>query len=98
PLRAQSIHRWQFVRADATALPLVDACADLAIAFMSLHDIDAMPEAVAEAARILRPGGHLCLAIVHPINSAGHFETSAADAPFVIEGNYLRPFGYSDAV
>jgi ubiquinone/menaquinone biosynthesis C-methylase UbiE len=57
--------------ADAAALPLDDASADLAIAFMSLHDIDAMSAAVREIARVLEPGGRLCLASVHPINSAG---------------------------
>ncbi len=84
--------------ADAAALPLEDACADLAIAFMSLQDFDDMPAAIAEAARALMPGGRLCPAIVHPINSAGHFEEAAADARFVIEGDYLRPFQYVDAV
>ena len=82
--------------ADATALPLNDASADLAVAFMSLHDIEEMPTAVSEIARILEPGGKLCIAIVHPINSAGHFAQHSADAPFVIEGDYLRPFAYSD--
>jgi SAM-dependent methyltransferase len=84
--------------ADAAALPLDDASADLAIAFMSLHDIDAMPAAVREIARVLVPGGRLCLAIVHPINSAGRFETNTADAPFMIRGDYLRAFNYSDTV
>ena len=84
--------------ADATALPLDDASADLAIAFMSLHDIDAMSAAVGEIGRILQPGGRFCLAIVHPINSAGRFETAAADAPFVIKGDYLKAFNYSDPV
>jgi ubiquinone/menaquinone biosynthesis C-methylase UbiE len=39
--------------ADAASLPLEDASADLAIAFMSLQDVDAMPEAIAEIARVL---------------------------------------------
>jgi SAM-dependent methyltransferase len=82
--------------ADAAALPLDDACADLAVAFMSLHNVDAMPLAVREIARVLEPGGRLCFAIVHPINSAGHFERQTAEAPFVIEGDYLRPFPFSD--
>ena len=34
------------LRADAASLPLADSCADLVIAFMSLHDMDAMPDAV----------------------------------------------------
>jgi SAM-dependent methyltransferase len=84
--------------ADATSIPLEDKCADLAVAFMSLHDVDAMPTAVKEVARILVPGGRLCLAIVHPINSCGRFEASTADACFVIPGDYLRPFRYSDQV
>jgi SAM-dependent methyltransferase len=84
--------------ADAGALPLDDQSADLAIAFMSLHDIDDMAAAVREIARILQPGGRLCVAIVHPINSAGRFEASAADARFIIAGDYLGAFDYSDAV
>lgn len=84
--------------ADAAALPLDDASADLAVAFMSLHDIDAMPQAIGEIARILEPGGKLCFAIVHPINSAGTFERSTREAPFVIQGDYLRPFRYADTV
>ena len=84
--------------ADATALPFEDASVDLAIAFMSLHDIDAMSAAVREVARVLETGGRFCLAIVHPINSAGRFQASAADASFVIKGDYLATFGYADAV
>jgi SAM-dependent methyltransferase len=84
--------------ANAAALPLDNASADLAIAFMSLQDVDDMPAAVREAARVLEPGGRLCLAIVHPINSAGRFQSEAADAPFVIGGNYLQAFDYADAI
>lgn len=86
------------LQGDAAALPLPDGCADLVVAFMSLHDIDPMPEAVGEVARILKPGGRFCIAIVHPTNSAGKFESDAADAPFVIKGDYLRSFPYADAV
>jgi SAM-dependent methyltransferase len=84
--------------ADATSIPLDDTCADLVVAFMSLHDIDAMSATIEEVARILVPGGRFCLAIVHPINSCGRFEASTADARFVISGDYLRPFRYSETV
>jgi len=84
--------------ADAAAMPLDDQCADLVIAFMSLQDVDAMPAAVKEFARILMPGGRLCLAIVHPINSSGRFDATTADARFVIAGDYLRPFRYADTM
>jgi SAM-dependent methyltransferase len=87
-----------FVRADAAALPLADACADLSIAFMSLQDVEAMPAAVREAARVLRRGGRFCMAIVHPLNSAGRFDSTAPDAAFIVQCSYLESFTYSDAV
>jgi hypothetical protein len=47
-----------------------------------------MPAAMREITRVLEPGCRLCLAVVHQINSAGRFETDAADAP-VIRRDYL---------
>jgi SAM-dependent methyltransferase len=77
------------VLADAAALPFRDGAFDLVVAYMCLHDMDQMPLAVAEAARVLEPGGRLCAAIPHPVNSAGSFDGRGADAPFLIEGSYL---------
>lgn len=77
------------VVADAAALPFRNEAFDLVVVYMSLHDMDRMPEAVAEAARVLEPGGRLCLAIPHPVNSAGSFQSRDEDAPFVIDGSYL---------
>ena len=64
--------------ADAAALPLPDACADLVTAFMSFHDIDDLDGALGEVARVLVPGGRLRSAIVHPINSAGRCNSIGA--------------------
>ena len=48
---------------------------------------------------MLVPGGRLCLAIVHPVNSAGSFvDDAAATSPFVIEGSYLDAHPYADEV
>ena len=58
----------ELVCGDATELPWKAGTFDLAVAFMSLHDMDDMPAAVEEIARVLEPGGRLCLAIVHPLN------------------------------
>ena len=82
--------------ADAAKLPLAGAVADLALAFMSPQDMDDMPAAIREAARVLEPGGRLCLAIVHPLNSAGAFAGEEPHSPFVIAGSYLEPFRYTD--
>jgi ubiquinone/menaquinone biosynthesis C-methylase UbiE len=46
---------------DATALPVDDASADLVVDFHALHHIPDWRAAVAEAARVLRPGGQLAL-------------------------------------
>ena len=56
--------------ADAAALPLPEDSFDLVVAFMSLQDMDDAPGAAREAARILRPGGQLVAAFVHPFASA----------------------------
>lgn len=75
--------------ADAAELPFGDSSFGLVIAFMSFQDVDDVGGAIREAARVLAPGGRLCLAIVHPLSSAGSFEARTAASPFVIEGSYL---------
>jgi SAM-dependent methyltransferase len=76
--------------ADAVALPLQDGTADLVVSFMSLMNTDDLEGAVREAARVLRPDGRYCIAIVHPLNSAGSFVSREPDALFVIEGSYFE--------
>jgi SAM-dependent methyltransferase len=77
------------VLADAAEMPFRDGEFDLVVAYMCLHDIDGMAEAVHEAARVLEPSGRLCLAIPHPVNTAGDFAGRDPAAPFVISGSYL---------
>jgi SAM-dependent methyltransferase len=76
--------------ADAAALPLEEDSADLVISFMSLMNTDDLEGAVREAARVLQPDGRYCIAVVHPLNSAGGFTSREDDAPFVIEGSYFE--------
>ena len=51
---------------DGTKLPFADASFDFATAFMSLMDMPDQAGALAEAARVLRPGGFLQFSILHP--------------------------------
>jgi SAM-dependent methyltransferase len=81
---------------DAADLPFEDGSSDLVVLFMCLQDIDDAAGALREAARVLEPGGRLCLAIVHPFNSAGRFEGDEPDSPFVVRGSYLASFRYRD--
>ena len=84
--------------ADAARLPFESSTFDLVTAFMTLHDIDDFDRAIHEIERVLRAGGMVCVAIVHPINSAGRFDSQAPDARFVIEGSYLDVHRYADTV
>jgi ubiquinone/menaquinone biosynthesis C-methylase UbiE len=87
----------EYIQADVATLPFDDSAADLAIAFMTLMDMDQMPRAVSEIGRVLEPAGRFVAAVVHPINSAGRFvpRQGEDDAPFVIE-SYLEQRRYSD--
>jgi SAM-dependent methyltransferase len=47
--------------ADARALPVPDASADAVMLISMLHHVDDVPRALAEARRVLRPGGRLAV-------------------------------------
>ena len=49
------------MRADVTAVPLADGCADVVAAGEILEHVPDLPAAVAEACRLLRPGGLLVI-------------------------------------
>ena len=44
-------------QADATALPFADESFDMVVSFLMLHHVVEWEQAVAEVARVLRPGG-----------------------------------------
>jgi ubiquinone/menaquinone biosynthesis C-methylase UbiE len=79
----------RYLLADAAALPFEDGAFDLVVAFNSLMDVQDMPGAVREAARVLAAGGRLCVCVTHPLADAGDFVRREAGAPFVIAGSYF---------
>jgi SAM-dependent methyltransferase len=88
---------------DAASLPLGDGVADCVVCFMVLQDVDRFAGAIAETARVLRPGGRMAWAVVHPVNSAGRFEPGPGSGddpapPFVIRQPYYRVQRYADEV
>ncbi|WNJ89118.1 class I SAM-dependent methyltransferase [Bosea sp. 685] len=52
--------------ADGMELPFADASFDFTTAFMSLMDMPRQDRVLAEAARVLKPGGFLQFSILHP--------------------------------
>jgi ubiquinone/menaquinone biosynthesis C-methylase UbiE len=58
--------------ASAHALPFPDEHFDFAVAFMSLMDLPDQPRALAEAWRILKPGGFFQFSITHPCFDTPH--------------------------
>lgn len=84
--------------ADAAALPMRACVADLAVAMLSLQDMNDLDGAVREAARVLVTGGRFCFAIVHPMNSAGEFTSSEPDSPWVMTGDYFEVRLYADDI
>ncbi len=58
--------------ASAVALPFPDETFDFATAFMSLQDVPETETVLAEAARVLLPGGFLQFSICHPCSDTPH--------------------------
>lgn len=85
------------LRADAALLPVSEASADVAVACMSLHDVDDLRATVNEAWRVLRPGGCLCVSLVHPFATAYDPVTMHTERP-VVTAPYLRERRFEDRV
>jgi ubiquinone/menaquinone biosynthesis C-methylase UbiE len=83
----------EIVCGDAAALPWPAHRFDLAVAFMSLHDMRDPAGVIKEIARVLEPGGVLCIAIIHPLNRPSeHFDDYFSEQRFteVITRNGLE--------
>jgi ubiquinone/menaquinone biosynthesis C-methylase UbiE len=71
----------------AEDLPLDNASVDLVVAFMTLMDMADAAAAIVESARVLKPGGLFCAALVHPVATAG--ELAPDDETFVLNKSYF---------
>jgi SAM-dependent methyltransferase len=58
--------------ADGSSTPFDDERFELAVASLSLMNMDDLQGVLDEVARLLVPGGHLCLSVLHPVNTWGH--------------------------
>jgi SAM-dependent methyltransferase len=76
-----------YLLADAAHLPFPDDSFDAVIAYNTLMDVADLPDSIQEAARVLTPGGRLCVAITHPVTNTG---SKNADGHFVLDGPYFQ--------
>lgn len=89
--------RSDYVIGDAAGLPFEDGSFDLVVAYNSLMDVENMPCAVREAARVLESGGRFCVCVTHPFRDAGRFASREPGAPFVVVGSYFEEGSYEFA-
>ena len=77
-------------QARAEALPFADASFDLVVSYLTLIDIDDSDAAIAEMARVLRPGGSLLIANLSSFASAGSWQGEGEAARGFLIDNYLE--------
>jgi SAM-dependent methyltransferase len=95
--RSSSAHNL-YAQADGAALPFVDECFDLAVAYNSLQVVVDMPGTVAEAARVLGPGGRFCFCISHPVTDMGRFVGNEPHVDFALRHDYFNHRRVDDEV
>jgi len=91
-LRLAAARERRVVRGDARRLPLADGSVPVVLMTFTHTDIDDFPAAVAEAARVLRPGGRLIYLGLHPAY-VGAFADRSAE---VDDGRLCLTPGYGD--
>jgi SAM-dependent methyltransferase len=73
-----------YARSGAGALPFGDACFDAAVACLVFEHIRDVDDAIAEVARVLRPGGRFLFLLNHPLlqtPSSGWIDDQVLDPP-----------------
>ena len=73
-----------YARSEAARLPFRDRCFDAAVACLVFEHIEAVDEAIAEVARVLRPGGRFAFFLNHPLlqtPGSGWIDDQVLDPP-----------------
>ena len=82
-----------YVVADATAVPFAEATFQTVVAYNSLQTMAMtadMPRAVREAGRVVKPSGHFCLCVAHPMTDVGRIKQPSDEGDLVISGSYFE--------
>jgi SAM-dependent methyltransferase len=65
----QSVANSNLLAADLVALPAGDATFDLVVCGLALAHVADLDVAIGELARVVRPGGHLIISVLHPFQA-----------------------------
>ena len=57
-----------------------------------------MPQAIAEAGRVLKPSGHLCFCTAHPMTDIARLADPSPNGDLVISGSYFEHEYVNDTV
>lgn len=87
--------------ADGTALPFADATFDTVVAYNALQamaEVGDMERSVREAGRVVKPSGHLCLCVAHPMTDIGRLKGVSPDGEITFAGSYFERERVNDSV
>ncbi len=70
----------------------------MVVAYNVLQVVGDMPATVAEAARVLTPGGRLCSCVAHPVTDLGDFLDDGEESPFALRSRYFESVRVEDIV
>lgn len=87
-----------YLPADGASLPFAVGSFDLVVAYNALQVVADMTTTVAEAARVLVPGGHLCFCVVHPVTDLGRFLDDDPNASYLLRSEYFESTRVEDTV
>jgi len=90
--------RGRYLVAEGAALPFPPRCFDIVVAYNALQVVADMEATVAEAGRVLVPGGHLCFCVAHPTTDLGVFVSGEDDALFTLRPRYFDRIRVDDTV
>jgi SAM-dependent methyltransferase len=65
----ETVAHVDFVEADLADIPAGDGAFDLVVCGLALAHVGRLDRAVGELARVLRPGGHLVISVLHPFQA-----------------------------
>lgn len=83
---------------EGASLPIRGGCFDLVVAYNALQVVAAMPSTVQECARVLRPGGHLCFCVAHPVTDMGTWDDDNDPPTFTVRSPYFARTRVEDTV